>query len=147
MISAANAMGAAGAVALAFSTAITADTIVQVTKRPMIQAEGSYHRAVAPGETILIPWRVSKAADCPGNAGRVWSGAQGFHLAEPLKPAAIPTTDSWRLFRIETTIPALAPEGPLQLRIVGTYTCPEGRFDFTLGPVVLTVRAPVEKES
>ena len=107
---------------------------------PMIEGMAVAPETVRAGETVLVDWTIIKRTGCSGFNGRVWDGADHFHLSEPYRPTGLPRTDTPQKYRIETTIPAMAPPGPLTLWIEGEYTC-TGRpaIPFRLGPVVMAV--------
>lgn len=107
---------------------------------PPIEGVGIYGAPVHPGETVLVEWSLIKRTGCDGVNARVWDGADGFHLSEPLRPTGVsPGGERQIKASIPTEIPDTAPSGKLTLRIVGTY-CPDtDPTPFTLGPVVFEV--------
>lgn len=129
---------------LAFGATFSAlATGVDVTKDLLapaqIEGAGFYNQATAPGETIVVKWVITKRTDCPGYSSRVWSGADGFFLSEPVQATAIPVSTR-QAYKIPTTLPSLAPVGELELTIRGHFACENQPRDyFTLGPVVFNV--------
>ena len=107
---------------------------------PPIEGHAYVIEAAPAGETALIAWTITKRTDCPGQNTRVWNGAGGFHLTEPLRPTSLPTSLTPATYTIPTPVPDYAPPGTLHLTIEGFYQCVGGpRTNFTLGPVTLTV--------
>lgn len=130
--------------ALALSTSFLgmegAQFIVRGLTPPTITGTASYGPPVRAGDVVLVPWTIDKTQDCPGVNGRVWDGADGFHLSEPQMTTGLKATDGPKEFKIQTDIPRAAPPGALSLRIVGHFDCPnEPREHFALGPVEFTV--------
>lgn len=105
---------------------------------PAISGSAVYSEPVRAGETVLIPWTITKRVDCPGASSRVWNGRDGFQLSETQQSASLPVGEDMR-FNIQTLIPTLSPSGPLTLEIIGYYECDGERRPFTLGPVLLEV--------
>lgn len=105
---------------------------------PIIEGRGAATGVVAPGQTATIDWTITKRTGCPGVTGRVWSQDDGYFLAEPLQPTALPEGEGD--YRIPTRVPDGVSPGRLELRIVGTFQCPGyAEQPFSLGPVILAV--------
>ena len=93
------------------------------------------------GETITVPWQITKRVNCKGVSGRVWAGEKGFSMTEPLRPTSLPAIGKPVTHNIQTTIPELAPPGQLVLRVAGYFDCPGGdRLWWEIGPVTLQVQ-------
>lgn len=115
------------------------EMVETITSPPLITGAASYSAPVTPGEEVIVPWIITKTTDCPGYASRVWSGADGFFLSEPIKATAIPIVES-RSFNIPTYIPDMLPSGRADLSIKGHFQCEdEPKRFFTLGPIPLEV--------
>ena len=107
---------------------------------PPIEGIGTGPELVAAGDTVLIDWRVIKRTDCPGENSRVWTGAKGFSLHEPLGVTSLPATNKPEFYKVQTKIPEAAPPGVLRLSVQGFYKCPGSEaVDFYLGPVTMEV--------
>ena len=107
---------------------------------PLIEGAGVVHHAVQTGETVLVDWTITKRTSCPGENARMWQGEDGFRATEPRQATNLPPFDGPRRYLIETEIPAIAPPGDLELRIVGHFQCVGGpRVNFELGPVHMEV--------
>ena len=109
------------------------------TAPPVIEGHAVYADPVRAGDEMPILWSIRKTTTCPGTLARVWVGVDGFRLAEQTRPAALPETDYFVNYNIQTHIPSLAPPGELSLSIMGQYECDGNQRRFTLGPVALTV--------
>lgn len=116
------------------------DYVKEITTPPPVEGWAERLTPVYAGQSARIEWHIIKRTECPGVAGRVWRGENSFYMVEPYRQAALPMTDGEVIFRIQTQVPDLAPEGDLLLSIEGYYDCPDGREQYVLGPVELTVR-------
>lgn len=114
------------------------DAVTVLTSPAPIEGVGYYTAPVSAGETVIVDWQITKRVDCPGFTGRVWEGENGFFLAEPLQPTALPMGTITP--KIPTAIPPQAPIGDLRLTIKGAFDC-EGREEihFSLTPVKFKV--------
>lgn len=114
-------------------------TLQQKLMPELIIGDGSVEGPVVAGTDAVVVWKIQKLTDCPGEAGRIWLGQNGFHLSEHMQPTGLPKTDGEKEFRIATRIPGMAPPGPLELEIMGYYDCGNGQHWFSLGPVQMEV--------
>lgn len=108
---------------------------------PAVEGSAVVAMPVRPGQTINVPWQITKRVSCNGVSGRVWDGEDGFSMTEPLRPTSLPAEDRPVTYNIQTTIPELAPAGALNLRVAGYFDCPGGnRIWWEIGPVQMVVR-------
>jgi len=116
------------------------ETAKTVFSPPIIDAVAIAPGQVSAGDEIVIEWDIIKRTSCPGYSSRVWEGANGFHLSEPVQAASIP--EGRGVYSIPTLIPHLAPAGDLRLSIKGHFDC-DGREPeyFRLGPVTMTIES------
>lgn len=107
---------------------------------PPIEGSAEVAEPVRAGQIITVPWTITKRIKCQGATGRVWTGADGFSMTEPLRPASLPALNHPANYSIETQIPFLAPVGPLELRVSGYFECPrQDRIWWEIGPVAMEV--------
>lgn len=116
---------------------VIASAYTHLIRGPLIEGVGSVDGPVRAGEVALVHWVITKRTDCPGESSRVWSGADGFYLADPMRATGLPMGDLQR--SIQTTIPSAAPSGPLTLTIRGRFDCLFGAVPFRLAPVQMDV--------
>ena len=127
---------------LALLTAVSGtDMAKDLITPPLIEGYAERATPVTAGDTELVYWNIIKRTDCPGVAGRVWNGEDGFYMVEPLRKTALPMNVEQQEYRIPTEVPSLAPVGKLDLYIKGYYDCGGDRTEYTLGPVELIVEA------
>jgi len=122
-----------------FTDSLVKTFLVKYSPAP-IEGSATIVGNVEAGGTYLVNWSIVKRTDCSGMNSRVWEGADGFYLVEPVGETTLPITMEPRTYNIPTRIPELAPPGPLQLSIVGSYTCSgHNPVPFRLGPVITEV--------
>lgn len=122
---------------------IVVETVTGSVFPPAIEGRGYYEEIVNPGETVLVTWELVKRTGCPGENHRVWVGENGFTMTESVGPTTLPMTEDFVTYSIPTQIPDQAPEGLLELTVVGYYQCiGSPRSNFELGPVEFTVEEP-----
>lgn len=130
----------AGIISVSMAMFTGAEVVLNYSALPMVEGKGYAAGAVVAGSETLIQWDIIKRTDCAGENSRVWHGASGFYLVEPLGQTNLPKTADWRTYDVQTQIPELAPNGPLALTIEGHYQCPSAEpVPFKLGPVVMEV--------
>ena len=133
-----SAMAAAISLSGVFFT--TADAVYSNLQPPAIEGRGSVAGPVFPGELATVRWDIIKRANCPGQSARVWSGQDGFALAEAMQPTSLPPGAG--SYTIPTRIPTTAPAGDLELTISGYVECPhKPREYFSLTPIVMQVQS------
>lgn len=107
---------------------------------PPVEGHAVVSAPVRAGETITVPWQITKRVNCTGVSGRVWAGEKGFSMTEPLRPTSLPAIGKPVRHNIQTTIPELAPPGHLVLRVAGYFDCPGNtRLWWEIGPVTMVV--------
>lgn len=107
---------------------------------PALEGSATVDFPVHAGQTITVPWLITKRVNCQGATARVWSGQSGFSMTEPFRPSSLPAVEGPVNYAIQTTIPVLAPVGAIELRVVGYFECPkQDRLWWEIGPVVMEV--------
>lgn len=133
-------MGTAG-VQLLVVAAEGYNAIERVTQPDPIKVEWVVPDFVVPGTEAVIKYNILKTTTCPGSAGRVWQGNNGFYTTEMVRPSGIPANPNWTWYAVPTLIPNLAPEGAIKLTIKGEYRCEgEEPIPFSIGPVEMVVK-------
>lgn len=121
--------------------------VLDYTSLPPVEGHATAPDIVEPGGEYAFRWTITKRTNCPGVNARVWTGENGFHLAEVYRPTSIPASDVPVSYVVPTMIPQGVPAGRLEMSIRGEYQCP-GRpvQTFTLGPVPMTVASTMAEE-
>lgn len=131
-----------GIVSAFMGVASLVSSVDKALEPALIEATATHIRDVRAGQTVLVSWEISKITSCPGQNSRVWIGADGFFLAEPSVPNAIPVGTNQ--YNIPTVIPEFAAPGKLTMHIKGYFQCTPGgeKEHFTIpkrAPLVFNV--------
>lgn len=111
---------------------------VDVLSPPLISGSGYVETKAKAGDDVMVNWVITKRTDCPGASSRIWSGEGGFHLSEVMQATSIPQNNDAQRYVVPTSVPEMAPDGKLTLKIKGYFDCQDKEREwFTLGPVVI----------